>query len=138
MSTSTAQAGAIHLLEKYTALNRSMDDARCENVRIQSEKETIRQEIDRLKQERVDMEAQTVQARDETRLHSDVQDALRKCKEVESSHAQALLEQERLDFLEQSRDFRTTCKRMRLSASKVGHDVATSRAFLERHRVLVD
>ena len=155
MSTSTAQAGAIHLLEKYTALNRCMDDARSENARIQSEKETIRQEIERLEQERVDMEAQTVQARDESStLHKDVQDALVKCTELEKRHAQALLEkmearrqldlaktlveQQRQDFLEQSRDFRTTCKRMRLSASAVGEDMATSKAFLKRHNVSVN
>jgi len=155
MSSSTAQAGAINLLEKYTLLNRGMDDARRENARIQSEKESIHQQIERLRLERVDMEEQTVQAREDTiTLNKDIQDALTKYAEVEDRHAQALLakmearrqlefakqnvEEQRQDFLGKSRDFRTTCKRMRLSASAVGEDMAISKAFLERHDVNVD
>ena len=155
MSTSSSSAGAMGLFEKYTALNRGMDDARREYTRIQSEKESIRQQMERLQVERVEMEAQTTQAREDTvGLNRDVQDALVKYAELEDRHAQALLEkmearrqlefaknyveEQRQEFLGGSRDFRTTCKRMRLSASAIGEDMAISTAFLEHHGVNVD
>lgn len=151
----TAQAGAINLLEKYTALNRSIDDARHENAQIQSKKESILQQVEKLRGERVDAQAQTTQAREDTvTLNKQVQEELVKCAELEDGHAQALLDkmetrrqlefakqyvqEQRHEFLEKSRDFRTTCKRMRLSASAVGEEEASSKAFLERHDVNVD
>jgi hypothetical protein len=96
------------------------------------------------------LEAQTQDAREDiVDLHKDVQEALAKLRELEDKHAQALLEmmgarrqvdftkqyveEQRQRFLETSRDFRTCCKRMRLSASAVGDDTVISKAFLERH-----
>lgn len=154
-SSSTPGDGAINLLEKYTTLNRSMDDARRENAKIQAEMESIRLEIEKLQSQRVEMKAQTKQAQDETAsLHTRVNDALDEYNKLEQRHSQALLnkteacrqlqftksyiDSSRLDFLQQSRDFRTTCKRMRLSASAVGEESATSMAFLEHHHVTVD
>lgn len=154
-SSKTTGAGAINLLEKYTTLNRSMDDARRENSQIQAEKESIQLEIDKLQTQRVEMQEQTQQARDETGvLSTRVNEALDEYNKLEQRHAQALLDKteahrqlqftksfidsSRLEFLQQSRDFRTTCKRMRLSASSVGEESATCMAFLERHDVSVD
>jgi predicted nuclease with TOPRIM domain len=154
-SSSTPGDGAINLLEKYTTLNRSMDDARRENAKIQAEMESIRLEIEKLQSQRVEMKAPTKQAQDETAsLHTRVNDALDEYNKLEQRHSQALLnkteacrqlqftksyiDSSRLDFLQQSRDFRTTCKRMRLSASAVGEESATSMAFLEHHHVTVD
>jgi hypothetical protein len=142
--------GAMALLEKYTDLNRGMDKARRENSLTKSKMESVRQQIERLRVERQDMEAQTLDAREDTvDLHKDVQEALAKLRELEDKHAQALLEkmgaqrhldfskqyveEQRQRFLETSRDFRTCCKRMRLSASAVGEDMVTSKAFLERY-----
>ena len=138
------------LLEKYSALNRGMDESRRENSLTKSMMESVRQQIERLRVERQDLEAQTQVAREDTvDLHKDVQEALAKLRELEDKHAQALLEKmgaqwrveftkqyvddQRQRFLETSRDFRTTCKRMRLSASAVGDDTVISKAFLERH-----
>ena len=143
--------GAMALLEKYSALNRGMDEARRENARNKSKVESMRQQIQRLRVERHEMEGKTEQAREETaRLHKDVQEALAEYAQLEDEHAQALLEkmnahrqceftkqfveEERQGFLEASRDFRTACKRMRLAASAVGEDMATSKSFLEIHQ----
>lgn len=140
------------LLEKYTALNRGMEEARREVAATKSKMESVRQEIERLRVERRNMEAQTQDAReDAVGLHGDVEEALAKLGELEGAHARALLHkmeaQRKLDFtkqyvkdqrqqfLETSRDFRTCCKRMRLSTSSaaVGEDIVFSKAFLERH-----
>lgn len=142
--------GAMALLEKYSALNRGMDEARRENSLTKSKIDSVRQQIERLRVERQDMEGQVHDARGDTvDLHRDVQEALAKLRELEDNHAQALLEkmaaqrqvdftkqyveEQRQRFLETSRDFRTCCKRMRLSASAVGEDMLTSKAFLEHH-----
>jgi chromosome segregation ATPase len=147
---SSSQPGAMALLEKYTALNRGMDEARREASATKSKMESVRQQIDRLRVERRNMEAQTQDAKEDTvGLHKDVQEALAKLRELEDRHAQALLnkmeaqrrldftkqyvEEQRQQFLETSRDFRTCCKRVRLSTSAIGEDLVISKAFLERH-----
>ena len=98
--------GAMALLEKYSALNRGMDEARRENSLTKSKMDSVRQQIERLRVERQDMEAQTQDAREDTvDLHKDVQEALAKLRELEDNHAQALLEkmgaQRQLDFTRQ-------------------------------------
>jgi chromosome segregation ATPase len=147
---SSSEPGAMALLEKYTALNRGMDESRREAAATKSKMESVRQQIENLRIERREMEAQTQDAKEDTvGLLKDVQEALAKLRELEDRHAQALLnkteahrrfhftkqyvEEQRQEFLETSRDFRTCCKRMRLSTSAVGEDIVTSKAFLERH-----
>jgi hypothetical protein len=148
-STATANvtsAVSMSVLEKYSSINRDIELAR--NERAQTERDTAATQelMDELAQQRSTLEKDTVQAVEEAAVfHGRVDVAYTEYSNVEQEHTQAFLAKDRAQqkqtclqqclaenrqgFLEQSREFRSNCKRMRLRASALGMDHASIRAF---------
>ena len=145
-TANVTSAVSMSVLEKYSSINRDIELAR--NERAQTESDTaVTQELMReLTQQRSTLEADTVQAVEEAAVfHGRVDVAYAEYTNVEQEHTQAFLSKDRAQqeqtclqqclaeyrqgFLEQSREFRSNCKRMRLRASALGLDHASIRAF---------
>jgi predicted nucleic acid-binding Zn-ribbon protein len=139
-------AVSMSVLEKYSSINRDIEQARNQRAVLESETEAIQERIHELSQERDTLQTDTVQASEEAAVfHSRMDEANKEYTKVEQEHTQAFLakvraQQEqtclqqclaenRQGFLEQSREFRSNCKRLRLRASTLGLDHASIRAF---------
>ncbi|KAL3761866.1 hypothetical protein ACHAWU_009031 [Discostella pseudostelligera] len=127
-------AGAMSLLDKYASINASIEDARRRVTDVRSTLEACNLKIASFVEERNGMQAETEQANnDKVRL-------LAQLKQVEKLHATKLMEKERvqndqrlaqseydkmrrfiederMDFLERGREFRSECKRLRVASS---------------------
>lgn len=127
-------AGAMSLLDKYASINASIEDARRRVTDVRSTLEACNLKIASFVEERNRMQAETEQANnDKVRL-------LAQLKQVEKLHATKLMEKERvqndqrlaqseydkmrrfiederMDFLERGREFRSECKRLRVASS---------------------
>jgi hypothetical protein len=143
MSTS---AVSMSVLEKYSSINRDIELARNQRALLEQETEAVQEQMRELAQQTGTLQAETVQANQEAAVfHSRVDAAAAEYACVEQEHTQAFLGKDRAvqeqaclqqcvaetrqGFLEQSREFRSNCKRMRLRASSLGLDHASIRAF---------
>jgi hypothetical protein len=150
-STPTATANvtsavSMSVLEKYSSINRDIELARNERAQTESDTVAMQDSMRELAQQRSTLETDTVQAIEEAAVfHGRVDAANAEYTNVEQEHTQAFLAKDRAQqeqsclqqclaenrqgFLEQSREFRSNCKRMRLRASALGLDHASIRAF---------
>jgi predicted nucleic acid-binding Zn-ribbon protein len=142
----TTSAVSMSVLEKYSSINRDIELARNQRALLESETEAVQEQMRELAEQRGTLETETVQANQEASVfHSRVDAAAAEYTRVEQEHTQAFLAKDRAvqeqtclqqcvaetrqGFLEQSREFRSNCKRMRLRASSLGLDHASIRAF---------
>ena len=153
VGTKRPNDGAISLLEKYTAINRGIDEARRETAEIQHQTDQARTAIEQKQQEGQRMTQQLqrtaenlpVPPNDRTALER-VQAALRAKTRAEQrlSFWKRRRQDEARNFLEMARAFRNKTKRLRWqhqqqqrhsSRPSDGHDVSAivSYCFLETH-----
>jgi chromosome segregation ATPase len=139
-------AVSMSVLEKYASINRDIERARNQREGTERDTEAMNEQMRELVQQRSTLQTDTVQANQEVAVfHSRVEAAYAEYTNVEQEHTQAFLAKARAQqeqtclqqclaenrqgFLEQSREFRSNCKRMRLRASALGLDHASIRAF---------
>ena len=133
MATAT-RPGAMSLLDKYASINSSIEDARRRVAEVRTSLERTNEKIHSLREERNGMLAKTEAAKAD---RSSIEAGLKRIKGeqrtkqlekdgVQREHqlakttfdgARRRIDQERLDFLERCREFRASCKRMRVAAS---------------------
>ena len=124
----------VSLLDKYASINTSIDDARRRVTEIRSKLDQSNLKIQNLCEERNSMKAETEQAnRDKLRLLAQLKEAkerqstkqmerdrLRRDRLVAKSEYDNMrrhIEDARMDFLERCREFRSSCKRLRVASS---------------------
>lgn len=136
--TSTAapgpRPGAMSLLDKFASINASIDDARRRVAEFRSSLERANDRIQGLREERNGMAVEAERAAAEkSRLESDLREAReahraavaerdraereRQVAASEEKRARKRVDDERAAFLERCREFRASCKRMRVAAS---------------------
>ncbi len=133
-ATSATCPGAISLLDKYAAINSSIEDSRRRVTEVRSNLEQCNIKILTLVEERNGMEAENEQAnKDKSRLLTELKEAekLYQAKMIEKDRVQRdqrlaksdydkmrrFIEDERMEFLEHCREFRSSCKRLRVASS---------------------
>mmetsp|Transcript_24854 Transcript_24854/g.52281 ORF Transcript_24854/g.52281 Transcript_24854/m.52281 type:complete len:521 (-) Transcript_24854:11-1573(-) len=131
---STSRPGAMSLLDKYAAINASIEDARKRVASTRADLESIKSEIENVREEREGMIEETQstnekKARLEVNLKEAVIERIAKLNEKariekefnsvkrELSETRHRVDEERMKFLERGREFRASCKRMRVAAS---------------------
>jgi len=131
---STSRPGAMSLLDKYASIITSIEDARQRVATAQANLECTNEKIPNLREERNNMLAETKSAKMEkvwieTNLKEEKSEhrskiAKKECAEREHRTAKSeydgirrRIEDERVDFLEHCREFRASCKRMRVATS---------------------
>jgi chromosome segregation ATPase len=141
-----ASGAAMNLFEHYSLLNRGIDETRSEMKRTREKIDEINDSIQKSKQERDSMQREIVAARKEANdFHGKIDEAQSALSKVEDDYSRAKMEkdraqreldnlkafidQSRQDFLDQSREFRASCKRARFSASELGLEYPAIRAF---------
>lgn len=146
---------AMAIMEKYASLKKGIDEARNETLRLQEEKENLLSQIEKLHADRSNMEKEEQVAQNEavvlqekiklilkasSQYSSLSSDALirRNCEERRVNFMNSYMTQQRRDFWEESRNFRSTIKRLKLTSTECGLDTAISHAFLEAHGIDVE
>ena len=126
--------GAISLLDKYAAINSSIEDSRRRVTDVRSNLEQCNLRILTLVEERNGMEAENEQANnDKSKLLTELKEAetLHQAKMMERDRVQSdqrlvkseydkmrrFIDDERMEFLEHCREFRSSCKRLRAESS---------------------
>jgi hypothetical protein len=126
--------GAISLLDKYAAINSSIEDSRRRVTEVRSNLEHCNLRILTLVEERNGMEAENEQAnKDKSKLLTELKKAekLHQAKMMERDRVQSdqrlvkseydkmrrFIDDERMEFLEHCREFRSSCKRLRAESS---------------------
>lgn len=126
--------GAMSLLDKYAAINANIEEARRRVASTRSELESTQQRIENLQNDRRAMEGETTAANEElARLEEELKrskiehtekldekqriDAEYRLACDENSNAKRHIDSERLSFLERCREFRSSCKRMKVAAT---------------------
>jgi septal ring factor EnvC (AmiA/AmiB activator) len=126
--------GAMSLLDKYAQINQNIEEARRRVAAARSSLETTNQSIENLREDRASAEAETAVANEERsafeeemkrvklelnekrmekqRVEGEYRLAKRECSDTKRQ-----IDLERLAFLEQCREFRSSCKRMRVAAT---------------------
>ena len=134
------------LLQKFQDINDRINQTRTERASVLGEIQRIQQEIASTKQERCQAEQQILTAEQETTLFQNkIEEAYKEHSQVEEQYSKTFLAKEmaqqqkanlqqcivehRQAFLEESREFRAHCKRLRLRASVLGLDFAPMGAF---------
>ncbi|KAL7464639.1 hypothetical protein ACHAXS_004973 [Conticribra weissflogii] len=132
--SSTSRPGAMSLLDKYAAINASIEDARKRVASTRADIESINSEIENIREERDRMIGETQSKKEQKlRLENHLKEAsmerITKLKEKmriekefitvkrELSETRRRIDEERIKFLERGREFRASCKRMRVAAS---------------------
>ena len=130
----TSRPGAMSLLDKYASINASIEDARKRVAATRTQLESTNAAIEKLCEERNGMTEETESAKaDASRIQFDLKEAIaeRNAKlnaktrverefqmaKREYHETRQRMDAERMDFLEQGREFRASCKRMRVAAS---------------------
>jgi chromosome segregation ATPase len=125
------------LLEKYSSIHRGIDQARDETASMRLKIEETQQQIERLKEERASMKDQTkIHGTERKTLESQTEQALVELMELEQTHSIVLAEhgqakskldnvkrlaqEHRQAFLEDTRAFRSSCKRLCVRAGLLG------------------
>eukprot|EP00585_Thalassiosira_rotula_P010842 CAMPEP_0196138248 /NCGR_PEP_ID=MMETSP0910-20130528/5952_1 /TAXON_ID=49265 /ORGANISM="Thalassiosira rotula, Strain GSO102" /LENGTH=530 /DNA_ID=CAMNT_0041398827 /DNA_START=481 /DNA_END=2073 /DNA_ORIENTATION=+ len=131
---STSRPGAMSLLDKYASINTSIEDARRRVATAQSNLERTNEKIHNLREERNNMLVETESAKmEKVRIETNLKEeksehrskvAEKECAEREHRAAKSeydgmrrRIDDERVEFLERCREFRASCKRMRVAAS---------------------
>ena len=139
---------AMSLFERFSNINRGIDEAREEMKQMRRKTEEIQESIEKTRQEKATMEADSTTAYEEANeFYQRVDDACAELSKLQSEKSRALMEKQkaqreldvvkafvdehRSEFLNQSREFRASCKRVRLRASDLGLEYITSRAFAQ-------
>ena len=145
-----------NIMDKYQSLNRGIETARRETSQFQESKDCLREQVEQLQDDRIRMEQDVETARQEsTRLQSEIQETMLQSssntsgataadcggtdyqdygdptRRVEFSKTYA--EQQRRNFCEESREFRATVKRLKLTSTECGLDDSVAHAFLQVH-----
>lgn len=137
---------AMNLFEKYSCLNQSIDETREILKQVRWKIEQTNESIESTRQERDSMQRDTSTAHAEANdFHRQVDEAYEKLSKIQTEHSRILMEKQRAErqlegvksfveenrrqFLDQSREFRASCKRVRLRANDLGLEYAPSRAF---------
>ena len=132
--TNPTRPGAMSLLDKYAAINASIEEARRRVASTRSELESAQQRIENLQNDRRAMEVETKVAKEEmarfeeelTQVKIDHTKKLDEKQRIvgehrlardENSNAKRHIDSERLSFLERCREFRSSCKRMKVAAT---------------------
>lgn len=148
-STAAARPGAMSLLDKYAAINSSIEDTRRRVSEVRSKLEQCNLKIQNLVEERNGMDPEIEQAKkDKMRLLTEQQEAevMHKTKLMEKDRVQSelrlaksefdkmrrFIEDERMEFLESCREFRSSCKRLRVASSILVLEIGTG-AGLNEH-----
>ena len=131
---STPRPGAMSLLDKYAQINQNIEEARKRVTATRSTLESTSQSIETLQSRRSIMESDTALAKDELsrfeREYKQVEASFRlkmdEKRRIEGEHrlaqrecndAKRQIEMERMSFLERCREFRSSCKRMKVAAA---------------------
>jgi len=152
-SLCSSSDAAMSIMEKYQSLMSGIEEARRETTQLQEEKENFTNEIEKLYADRSHMEAEEQNAREESAA---LQEKIKKVLEEKnfSSSSDLLTErnyqrrrveflknymaEQRRNFWEESRQFRSAIKRLKLASTEVGLDTTISHAFLIANDVLVE
>ena len=146
--TMASRPGAMSLLDKYSSINTSIEDARRRVAEVSSDVERANEKIDQLNEERKSMLTETETAKAERlQLEAEIKkqkaehsaqvlerDRAQRDRDLASAELAGTREQidaERTAFLERGREFRASCKRMSVAASILlleGGDVEAKRA----------
>lgn len=135
----TNRPGAMGLLDKYAQINSSIEDARRRVAEVRSNLERANDKIHNLREEKNGTLVEIETAKSETsQLESDLKEAkathrskLAEKDRVEREHrlakseydgVRSMIDDERNSFLERCREFRASCKRMRVAASILALD----------------
>jgi septal ring factor EnvC (AmiA/AmiB activator) len=130
----TTRPGAMSLLDKYAQINANIEEARRRVASTRSALESANQSIENLRDEREGMLHETAVAKSELarleeRLKGEKVQKKEKLNEKERAEREHRLvkkecndtrrqmDRERLAFLERCREFRSSCKRMRVAAT---------------------
>ena len=130
----TSRPGAMSLLDKYAQINQNIEEARKRVTATRSSLESTSLSIETLQSQRSTMESDTALAKDEQsrfeREYKQVEATFHRTMEdkrrVEGEHrlaqrefndAKRQIESERMAFLERCREFRSSCKRMKVAAT---------------------
>jgi chromosome segregation ATPase len=137
---------AMNLFEKYSNLNRGIDEVRKEMKQVRVEIDEIQGKIKRMRQDRESMKRDIIDAKQETgELHQQIDQANEKLLELEGQRSRALMRKQRAErelqqfkdyrdnqfhqFKERSREFRAAIKRERFRAAESGLKNAQLQAF---------
>ena len=150
-----------NIMEKYQFLNRGIDDARRETSQLAESKEDMMRQAEQLRHDRETMLQRIARARQETtQLQRDIQQTMasqslvvrgsdatttmldtcaaerrQECQKQRVAFLREHADQQRRDFCEESRTFRASVKRLKLTSTECGLDTAMSHAFLQIHGV---
>jgi hypothetical protein len=146
-SAALPSTGAMAILDKYATLNRHLDEARQETLEIQDRVDNATVWLEDTHQERAKITDDRGEAQHDTRQ---LQKELDQISRQHRQHIAALphvdprgtvslrlIQEHRQEFLAQSRQFRRTVQRLRLTATELGLDMAAPHAWLELHGVHV-
>ena len=148
MNTSSTRptSGAMALFDKYAGLSKSIEETRKKNAQLQTELESIHQNIQRTKEEQEKMKEETKHEQSEyarfqkqtkeIKVHMmEIARTKKQAKQMEQSSkdrlqsAKSAVKQERIDFLKKCSEFRKSCERMRISAAEVLPAKLTNRYY---------
>jgi chromosome segregation ATPase len=150
-------------MDKYQFLNRGIENARRETSQLAESKEDMLRKAEQLRHDRETMMQRMTRAQTEaTQLRLEIQQtqslsllplrapaatsttsivtpdtntAAHQYQQQRVAFLQEHAEQQRRDFCEESRTFRATVKRLKLTSTECGLDMAMSHAFLQIHGV---
>eukprot|EP00547_Thalassionema_nitzschioides_P003555 CAMPEP_0194206850 /NCGR_PEP_ID=MMETSP0156-20130528/5770_1 /TAXON_ID=33649 /ORGANISM="Thalassionema nitzschioides, Strain L26-B" /LENGTH=371 /DNA_ID=CAMNT_0038933479 /DNA_START=112 /DNA_END=1227 /DNA_ORIENTATION=- len=143
------------IMEKYSSLQKGIDESRNEILKLQEEKENLLSQVEQLHADRSKMEKEEQVARDEAAMLQERTKSILKdgCHSFSSSSdtlmkrnqeqrrvnfIKSYTTQYRRDFWEESRNFRSAIKRLKLTTSECGLDKAISHSFLEANGISVE
>ena len=141
------QQPVMSLLEKYSNIHRGIDQAREETDKMRLQIEQTNQGIEGLLQERESMQTETEAAQqDQKKLEVEAESTLASLVQLEQDHAfatskkqqaktkmqtaQQIVQDHRRTFLETSRNFRSSCKRLCVRAGLLGLKHAPLQAYI--------
>lgn len=143
---SASATAAMNIFEKFSSLNRSIEETRQTMKAIRIKIEEIQQSIQTSRQEQTTMKRDIQVAQKESNeFHQQVDQGNETLFQLQADQSRAMVEhrraqrelenvkmfveEQRRQFLERSRDFRASCRRARFSAATMGLEYAPLRAF---------
>ena len=145
-AASASATAAMNIFEKFSSLNRSIEETRQTLKATQIKIEEIQHSIQTSRQEQATMKDDIQAAQKESNhFHQQVDQGNETLFQLQADQSRAMVEQrraqrelenvkmfveeQRRQFLERSRDFRASCRRARFSAATMGLEYAPLRAF---------
>ena len=143
---SASATAAMNIFEKFSSLNRSIEETRQTMKAIRIKIEEIQQSIQTSRQEQTTMKRDIqVAQKESSEFHQQVDQGNETLFQLQADQSRAMVEhrraqrelenvkmfveEHRRQFLERSRDFRASCRRARFSAATMGLEYASLRAF---------